>query len=202
MNKNEKYSIKKYDSIAQNYDTSFDGKFTEKFKNKILELCTVSENDTVLDVGCGNGNLINNINQKGNIKAYGIDISSQMIKECRECYENINFQVSNGEEIPFANNSFDIITICCVLHHLNNPKKFFTEAYRVLKTGGTLIVGEPLFPLVVRKFTDWVVSPLLQAGDNNLFSHKKLKRYFVDNDFLITEIYKKDVVQIIKGTKI
>ena len=58
MNKNEKLSIKKYDSIANVYDKTFDGKLTAKFKKKILELCEVLAGDKVLDVGCGNGSLI------------------------------------------------------------------------------------------------------------------------------------------------
>ena len=43
MNKNEKYSIKKYDSLADIYDTSYDGKFTAKFKQIMIELCGVSD---------------------------------------------------------------------------------------------------------------------------------------------------------------
>jgi len=202
MNKHEKDSLRKYDSIAQSYDTSLDGKFTAQFKLKMLELCPLSDGDTVLDVGCGNGRLINSLKQKNLIKAYGIDISSQMINECRERYRNIDFQVSNGERLPFNDNSFDTVIICCVLHHLNNPQGFFLEAHRVLKTGGTLIVGEPCFPAIARLFTDWIISPLLKAGDNKLFSHQRLKRFFVENGFSITQIHKKGVIQIVSGLKI
>jgi len=202
MNKHEKDSLKKYDSIAQSYDTSLDGKFTAQFKQKMLELCPLSDGDSVLDVGCGNGRLINNLAQKNAIKAYGVDISPQMIRECRARYENIDFQVSNGEQLPFDDNSFDTVIICCVLHHLHNPKGFFLEVYRVLKAGGTLIVGEPCFPIIARLFTDWIISPLLKAGDNKLFSHKKLKGFFIENGFEITQVHKKGIIQIVTGQKI
>jgi ubiquinone/menaquinone biosynthesis C-methylase UbiE len=201
MNKNEKYSVRKYNSIAKSYDASIDGRFTSKFKVKMLELCEVTDGDRVLDVGCGNGSLISAIKRKGSIKAYGVDISPNMIGECRKRYGDIEFAVSTGEVLPFDDSSFDTLTICCVLHHLNNPQRFFMESRRVLKPGGTLIVGDPWFPIVARQIVDWVVSPLIKAGDNKIFSHKRLKQYFTGNSFLITDIYKQGSIQIIKGKK-
>ena len=79
---NEKYSIEKYNSIAENYDESFDGKFSARYKEKMFELIKASSGDRVLDVGCGNGSLINRIKHKSNIEAYGVDISPNMINEC------------------------------------------------------------------------------------------------------------------------
>ena len=202
MNKNEKHSIEKYDRIASTYDSSFDGKFTAKFKEKMLELVRVSDGDRALDVGCGNGKLIYEISRRAKIKAYGVDLSPKMIKVCKERYKNIDFEVTSGEELSFDDDSFDMLTICCVLHHLNDPQKFFSEAQRVLVKGGTLIVGEPCFPLVIRNFTDWILSPLIKAGDNKLFSHKRLQRFFIENNFSIIEIYKKGFKQIVMGEKI
>ena len=201
MNKNEKYSIKKYDSIASEYEKSYDGKFTARFKQKMLDFCEVTNGDKVLDVGCGIGTLIHEISRKAEIKAYGVDISSKMIEVCRQKYKDIGFEVTTGEKLPFEGNTFDMLTICCALHHLNNPQNFFIEAYRVLKSGGTLVVGEPLFPLIIRKLTDWIFSPLIKAGDNKLFSHKRLISLFTDNGFSIINVYKKGVTQIIKARK-
>jgi len=78
MNRNEKYSIRKYDSIAHCYDSTTEGRFTARYKEKILELCDVPEGSKVLDVGCGNGSLSNAICQKYGAEAYGIDISPNM----------------------------------------------------------------------------------------------------------------------------
>ena len=202
MNKNEKYSIEKYDSLAGTYDASFDGKFTARFKQAMLAMCDVSDGDRVLDVGCGNGRLIYEISCRAHIAAHGVDISPTMIKICAKQYENIDFVVTSGENLLFDADRMDMLTICCVLHHLHNPQKFFSEAERVLAKDGILLVGEPCFPLVIRKLADWIISPLLKAGDNKLFGHKRLKRLFEDNGFLIVEIYKKGFKQIIKGRKL
>ena len=201
MNKNEKNSIGKYDSIARDYDSTYEGKFTVKFKQKTLEMCDVSNGYRVLDVGCGNGSLISSIRQKGNIEAYGIDISPNMIDECRNRYDGINFDVSSGEKLGFDDGYFDMVTICCVLHHLNDPKKFFAEARRVLKHNGVLIVSEPWQPFPAKQIVDYILSPLLRAGDNKLFSRKRLNRLFIDCGFSITDQYEKEFMQIVKAKK-
>jgi len=197
MNKHEKQAIEKYDSISAYYDSTFDGKFTARFKSKMLEFCDVTDGDRILDVGCGSGSLLYAISQKAAVLAHGVDISPRMINECRNRYTNLIFDVSNGENLNFPDGNFDMVTICCALHHLNNPENFFSEARRVLKPGGKLVVAEPWFPPGIRHFVDFVVSPLMKAGDNRLFTNKKLKRLFAG--FEITAQYKKGFVQILCG---
>jgi len=202
MNKNEKNSIRKYDSIACDYDLTFEGKFTARYRQKILELCDVPNDGRILDVGCGNGSLINAIRQKNNSEAYGVDISPKMIEECRNSYEGINFHVSTGEKLGFDDDFFDAVTICCVLHHIHNPVNFFVEARRVLKRGGILIVGEPWNPFPIKQILDYIISPLLRSGDNKTFTKKRLRRLFEENGFaVLPNSYEKDFMQIIKAMK-
>jgi ubiquinone/menaquinone biosynthesis C-methylase UbiE len=201
MNKNEKYSIKKYDSIADKYDQTADGRFTAKFKEELLKICTVTDGAKVLDVGCGNGTLLYELCCKAKIQAYGIDVSPNMIKECQKRYKDLTFKVSSGEVLDFDDNSFDVLTICCVLHHLHNADNFVKQAKRVLKQDGFLVIGEPWFPWGLRQLTDWIVSPLMRAGDNKIFSSQRLQLLLVSNGFEIVEFYKKDFKQIIKARK-
>ncbi|MCL2048879.1 MAG: class I SAM-dependent methyltransferase [Defluviitaleaceae bacterium] len=197
-NKHEKYSIQKYNSIARNYDTTPDGRMTADFKAKMLELCKAKDGDFLLDVGCGNGTLIGALKRKANVRAFGIDISPSMIDECKGRYADIDFSVGSGEKLPFDDCSLDVVVTCCVLHHLNEPRNFFREAKRVLKPSGTLIVAEIWLPFGVRHIFD-LFSPLYKAGDNKLFSHRRLKGLFAENDFCVTGIYKRGIMQIVKG---
>jgi ubiquinone/menaquinone biosynthesis C-methylase UbiE len=197
MNKNEKYSKENYDKIAGNYDETFDGRFTKSYKAIITDLAMPKNGDSVLDVGCGNGSLIAAISKKADISAFGVDISPKMIAECQKNYPDINFKISSGELIPFEDSTFNCVVMCCVLHHLHTPETFFTEAKRILKPGGTLIVGDPWMPIIARQVTNFIVAPLLKAGDNKIFTHKRFKLFFTDNGFTIMTIYKKGFKQII-----
>jgi ubiquinone/menaquinone biosynthesis C-methylase UbiE len=201
MNRNEKYSKANYDKIAHNYDDTFDGKFTKSYKAIISAMVTLQNGDCVLDVGCGNGSLIAAISKNAEVKAFGVDLSPKMIDECKKRYPHISFKVSSGELLPFDNNAFDCVTMCCVLHHLHTPETFFVEANRILKPGGTLIIGEPWMPVVIRQITDYIVSPLLRAGDNKLFSHKRFKSLFTANGFTIETVFRKEFKQIIAAKK-
>ncbi|MEM4326170.1 MAG: class I SAM-dependent methyltransferase [Candidatus Pacearchaeota archaeon] len=54
----------------------------------------------------------------------------------------------SAENIPVEDSSFDTVLLCEIIEHLETPEKVLTEAYRLLKRGGTLIVSVPfLFPI-------------------------------------------------------
>jgi ubiquinone/menaquinone biosynthesis C-methylase UbiE len=201
MNINEKYSKENYDKIASTYDETFDGKFTKSYKAIMAEMVTPKPGDTVLDVGCGNGSLIAAISKKADISAFGVDISPKMIDECQKRYPHISFKVSSGELLPFDDAMFDCVMMCCVLHHLHTPETFFSEANRILKPGGTLIIGEPWMPVIARQVTDYIVSPLIKAGDNKLFTHKRFKSLFLNNGFTFETVFRKEFKQIIAAKK-
>ena len=59
MNKYEMRSKNSYDKKAKHYDSTFDGKFTVKFKNVMCETVCINSDNTVVDIACGNGSLLN-----------------------------------------------------------------------------------------------------------------------------------------------
>ncbi|HEX5455539.1 MAG TPA: class I SAM-dependent methyltransferase [Stellaceae bacterium] len=58
--------------------------------------------------------------------------------------------VSNGREMPFRDESLDVIIASNVIHHLAEPAKFFYEALRVLKMGGLVLINEAYCSLLLR----------------------------------------------------
>jgi methionine biosynthesis protein MetW len=97
-------------------------------KSTILELI---ERGTVLDIGCGDGILLENLNKKG-INGRGIDISSEAIKICKE--RGLQCEQSDiTDKLPFADNSFDGVVLTDVLEHLFQPLDVLNEAHRVCK---------------------------------------------------------------------
>lgn len=64
MNKYEQRSKISYDKKAKNYDSTFDGKFTVKFKELMIKSVSINPNDTVADIACGNGSLLHKLTEK------------------------------------------------------------------------------------------------------------------------------------------
>lgn len=103
----------------------------------------------VLDVGSGSGFVPRVLAKFLNIGDSLVcsDISERMLKECRENLKSakprceVIYRKSNGIKLPAEDGEIDLITMNSVLHHLPEPKNFFKEAGRVLKSGGYLLIG-------------------------------------------------------------
>jgi len=102
----------------------------------------IKEGDKILDLGCGNGRMLEFFNGK-NINYSGVDNSEGLIKIARDKHPGIDFQVADALKLPFPDNCFDKIISIAVLHHIPSSgfrRQFIKEAKRVLKPGGLLII--------------------------------------------------------------
>ena len=94
---------------------------------------------TILDLGSGTGYLSIEIAKRApSLQVYGIDLSRQMIKIARRHargVENAQFKLGNAADLPFADNSIDLVISTGSLHHWKTPAKVFDECYRVLRIG-------------------------------------------------------------------
>lgn len=105
------------------------------------------KNKSVLDIGCGSGELTTLIAKKAK-HTVGIDRSKEWIALCKNTYQtnhNLRFILADGAKLPFENSSFDMIVMNMVLLNVetkNHVQRIFNEAARVLKPGGTLIFSD------------------------------------------------------------
>ena len=82
-------------------------------------------------------------------KRQGIDLSSQMIEKAKHQLKNkATLVVGDSENLPFFDQTFDIVYCNDSFHHYPNPQKAIAEIYRVLKIGGTLIIGDTYLPVI------------------------------------------------------
>ena len=108
-------------------------------KHEILTSVITFGNDhpTVLDVGSGPGQLLERIREKFPAsKLAALDISSAMIERVKEKLPDADAQVGTAEVLPWADDTFDIVTNSISFHHYHSPLKALQEVYRVLKPGG------------------------------------------------------------------
>lgn len=113
---------------------------------ELLQSLVLDESTSVLDVGCGYGNIIAEISQRApKGKSIGIDASHDMIHLAKETYPqdrfpNLAFQEVKAEEMSFPDSSFDAVICFSCLLWVREPKKALNLMCKSLKPGGNLLI--------------------------------------------------------------
>jgi len=141
-----------FESIANKYDLMNDLMslgIHRKWKRDLVKHLNLdkNKNNSILDLGCGTGDIISNIiKSKKNLKfqAYLVDPNIKMIEEGKKKLKqkNLIWLSSYGENLPFKNNKFDLVTMAFSLRNVENIKKTLNEVNRVLKKNGQFICLE------------------------------------------------------------
>ena len=96
----------------------------------------------VLEVGFGMGSMLRELSRQGG-KAYGIDLSGSHVALCQRRIDLRDFaatiQQGDAEQLPYEENSFDLVVSHGVLHHTSDTAKCFSEIERVLRPGGQMV---------------------------------------------------------------
>lgn len=148
-------------SDAVNNSISFSGLdvnfFTRAKAVRLIELFEQMIGDpidlSVLDVGCGVGTYHSLLRGKvGRIS--GVDPSSECIAEARKEHPDVEYNVYDGEKLPYGDGEFDASFAICVMHHVLQTRwtQFTSELVRVTRSGGLVVLFEhnPLNPLTQR----------------------------------------------------
>ena len=119
---------------------------------RFIELIEKNNVSSILDVGCGEGWLIDQISrQLSGISFTGIDVSTFGVERAnKRNINNAKFSVYGGEAFPFPGQTFDVVLSSFVFEHLSDPMGTFNEMNRVVKKSGSVIIvcpnfGSPLF---------------------------------------------------------
>jgi len=124
----------------QNWDTKlYDKKhsFVSEYGNELLNLLSPRDDENILDIGCGTGDLANEIYSSG-AKITGIDASEEMVIRANEKYPNINFYVMDAKNLKFPA-KFDAVFSNAVLHWIKSPKQVLKSIYSVLESEGRFV---------------------------------------------------------------
>lgn len=171
-----------FDSTAKMYDESNDGKFVRCMYPEIVRQALAAPGKRILDIGCGNGNVIRLLLKERQGDYYGVDLSAVMIEEAeKRLPDNVVLRSADVISLPFDDDFFDILICNASFHHYEEPEKAVAEMNRVLKPGGALILGDPTFPLLRRLF-NWLIK-WCNSGDFWIYGKKDILPLFKAGGF-------------------
>ncbi|MFD2571094.1 bifunctional 2-polyprenyl-6-hydroxyphenol methylase/3-demethylubiquinol 3-O-methyltransferase UbiG [Spirosoma soli] len=124
------------------------------FKRILRQQQTEVNNKTLLDVGCGGGILAEEFSEQG-LLVTGIDPSTSAIDTAQRHADrqqlHITYQLGSGEQLPFADATFDYVSCCDVLEHVRDVDAVLSEISRVLKPKGIFF-----YDTVNRTWLSWL----------------------------------------------
>ena len=176
-------------SVKSNRDQLFEKHFSF-FSNKKIR--------NMLDVGCGNGDFLNNFLKNKKIKKVGIETSQQTINLCKRRYKNINFEKAFCHNLPFPDNKFDLVNAWSVLHWIDR-NHYLQSLGELIRVTNKFLMVMDFFPKVEHKvkykhksgfFTfksdfDKILNSsgyLIKKFELNYFIDEKTNKLIVQND--------------------
>lgn len=110
--------------------------------DRALEIANYKMGSRILDIGCGEGDTVNHLNNMG-LKAEGIEMNLSKISTAKEKFPGIDVKFGDGSFLDdYMSYTFDGITMECSLSMINQPDEALHEAYCVMKKGGRLIITD------------------------------------------------------------
>ena len=217
-NDKSKFVKNVFTSVAENYDIMNDAMsfgMHRLWKKILVELAAVSEQDTILDIASGTGDISKLISQEyPNTNILMSDINYDMLNEGRnraidESFSsNCTFCQLDGEMLPFKENTFELITLGFGLRNFTDKNKGLLEMKRCLKRNGKLLILEfskPINPLFSKVY-DWYSFNILPkvgsllANDSDSYKYlaesirmhpdqEQLKQMIIDSGFSSCKFY-------------
>lgn len=170
-----------YARFAPLYDKLF-GAVLEPGRRAMTQAARALDPASVLEVGVGTGLTLHGYPARARV--VGIDVSQQMLQQAqRRAAEmperDIALQLMSAEQMPFADGSFDCVTVPYVLSVTTNPAQLVREVRRVCRKGGAILIvnhfsGSRLWkPLerLVRPLADWVGFRSELSFDEHIGAH-------------------------------
>jgi ubiquinone/menaquinone biosynthesis C-methylase UbiE len=142
-------SQQRFDHFAPGYVTSKTHAKAEEL-DRLVEISQPKPEWAVLDVATGGGHTA--LRFAPHVESVvATDIAPRMLRKAqafvaRQGVRNVTFRPADAEQLPFASETFDLVTCRIAPHHFPAPARFVRESARVLKAGGLLLVQDHVLP--------------------------------------------------------
>ena len=118
-----------------------------------------------------------------------LDLTEEMLIHGKKLAEesqinNIHFQTGNAEELPYEDETFDLVMTRLSFHHFLNPDKPFQEMRRVLKKGGKLVVWDMEAAKESLRVVDDKIEQMRDPSHTRILSREEFEKMF-EKDFVL-----------------
>ena len=130
-----------FDRVAPRYDNHWIQRFARPLHARMLQ--AVEDPSSVLDVGCGTGALLAAIGARWPQAALaGVDGAPGMAAVARTRLPSADIREGTAEALPWPDGAFDLVVTSLSFHHWRDRARGIREAARVLRPGGSLLLGD------------------------------------------------------------
>ena len=139
----------------------------------------------ILEAGCGMGHIVYYLRERG-YNLIGLDYAPEALRATHERFPDLPLMVGDVHHLPYADNSFAAYLSFGVVEHFEHgPRPALAEAFRVLRSGGTLVltVPHPNFVETLRDTANWLIPGRLELLGPRAeyyevtYSHKQLAEH-------------------------
>ncbi len=147
----------------------------EAMTDRVCQAGRVADGLRILDVGCGFGGTVAFLNERlSGCQLVGLNIDERQLVRARQLVtagrgNTVSFVQGDAVALPFDAGTFDLVLAVECIFHFSSRKTFFSEARRVLRPGGTLVVSD--FVVNGDKIDDMAAWTAANAG-NSFFGVK------------------------------
>ena len=202
----EALSKKHFDGQAAEYDRRDTYYYSRNGKiscRDIAEQIRELPYESLLDVGCGTGFLIDLLTKQRPARYCGADLSDEMIRVAKKKQiEGAEFAVGSADKLPYPDETFDVVTCSQSFHHYPYPEQAMREAKRVLKPGGLYILSDTGIGGVGAWFDNHILFRLMRSGDCRTTNRKGIEKQMAAVGFTVADSRQvKGMIYTVTGKK-
>ena len=146
----------------------------------LLRLLAIKKNETILDLGCGQGFFSREFAKAG-AKIIGVDLSPELIAIAQKnSLKNAAYHIGSAEDLNFIkNNTLDKIVMILSIQNIDNVHKVFQECRRILKPNGKLFIAMNHPAFRIPKQSDW------GYDEKNKIQYRRVDKYMSEKKLTI-----------------
>ncbi|MBC8507955.1 MAG: methyltransferase domain-containing protein [Anaerolineales bacterium] len=158
-------------------------RWTQDLRRYLYPRVGLSEAEQILDVGCGTGALLGELNSLSDVQIFGVDIQHERL-ELAQTKDGVLLSQGDAHQLPFPKDRFDITQCHFTLMWVADPQKVLAEMVRVTNPGGTVVAlaepdygGRIDYPQKLEQIGQWQIESLRSQGADP-FMGRKLSALF------------------------